>query len=105
MKKFLFATLVLSLTAVQAHAISRYNISGMSCGHVRDIVRTEGAAILRYPSQRNPSLTLYDRYVAHGGYCQANEAAVSAWVPTADTDQCPVLKCQPRVFLHPFGDD
>jgi hypothetical protein len=104
MKKILLAALVLSVTAFEAQAISRYNVAGMSCGHVQDVVRSEGAAILRYPSPRNPSLTLYDRYVAHGGYCQIDEEAVASFVPTKDTASCPVLKCQPRIFQR-FGDD
>lgn len=104
MKKTFLAALVLSLVASEAHAISRHDIAGMSCARVQAIVRAEGAAILRYPSQRNPSLTLYDRYVAHGGFCAVNEEAAVAFVPTADRDSCPVLKCRPRVF-YPFGDD
>ncbi|CAG0977216.1 MAG: hypothetical protein F9K19_25530 [Rhizobiaceae bacterium] len=104
MKKTLFAVFALSLVAFDAHAISRHDIAGMSCSHVQGIVRAEGAAILRYPSPRNPSLTLYDRFVAHGGYCQIDEEAVAFFVPTADTASCAVLKCQPRIF-QPFGDD
>ncbi len=104
MKKTLFAVFALSLVASDAHAISRHDIAGMSCSHVQGIVRAEGAAILRYPSPRNPSLILYDRYVAHGGFCQLDEEAASAFVPTADTASCPVLKCQTRIF-EPFGDD
>ena len=104
MKKTLLAALALSLVAFEAHAISRYDIAGMSCSRVQGIVRADGAAILRYPSPRNPSLTLYDRYVAHGGYCQIDEEAVASFVPTKDTASCPVLKCQPRIF-QPFGDD
>lgn len=104
MKKTPLVALGLSLVAFEAQAISRYEIAGMSCGRVQGIVRAEGAAILRYPSPRNPSLTLYDRYVAHGGFCQAEEEAAAAFVPTADTPSCRVLKCQPVVFRH-FGDD
>jgi len=103
-KKILFAALALSLSAVEEHAISRLNVAGMSCDSVRTAVRSEGAAILRYRSPRNPSLTLYDRYVAHGGFCQIDEEAVYATVPTADDTSCPVLKCQTRVF-EPFGDN
>jgi hypothetical protein len=103
MKKIILAAFALSLTAFEAQAISRYEIGNMSCGRVQAIVRADGAAILRYPSARNPSLTLYDRYVAHGGYCQANEEAAAAFVPTADTQSCRVLKCRPMLFMH-FDD-
>lgn len=104
MKKILLAALVLSVTAFEAQAISRYEIGNMSCGRVQGIVRADGAAILRYRSTNNPSLTLYDRYVAHGGYCQIDEEATADFVPTADTGSCLVLKCRPHVF-EPFGDN
>lgn len=103
MKKFILAAFALSLTAFEAQAISRYEIGNMSCDRVQGIVRADGAAILRYRSTNNPSLTLYDRYVAHGGYCQANEEAAAAFVPTADTPSCRVLKCRPMLFMH-FDD-
>ena len=104
MKKTLLAALALSLVAFEAHAISRYDIDGMSCSRVQGIVRADGAAILRHRSPRNPSLTLYDRYVAHSGYCQIDEEATADFVPTADTGSCLVLKCRPHVF-EPFGDN
>jgi hypothetical protein len=45
-------------------------------------------------------MTLYDRYVAHGGYCDVDEYAKLEVVPAADTNRCRVLKCMPRV--RPF---
>jgi hypothetical protein len=94
------------LAASQAHAISRYNSESMSCGEAQSRVIEEGAVILRYHSQRNPSLTLYDRYVAHRGFCRMDEYAKAAWVPTADTPSCPVYTCEPQNFDDfPFGHD
>ena len=97
------AVLALAATS-EASAISRYNTQGMSCGSVQAAVKSEGAVILRYASANTPNMTLYDRYVAHGGFCQIDEEAAPEYVPTADTGSCPVLKCRPHIF-QPFGDD
>jgi hypothetical protein len=94
------------LAATQAQAISRYNSLGLTCGEAQAIVDAEGAAIMRYQSARNPSLTLYDRYVRHRGFCQIPEITVTEWIPTADTPSCPLLIC--RMPLHDdffFHDD
>lgn len=100
-----FIVLTLSAVAGQAHAISRYESQSLTCGEAQSIVASEGAAILRYRSERNPGLPLYDRYVAHGGYCQSSEYAKNDWVPTADTPSCPVLSCEERDFEDFFGND
>ncbi|WP_040676686.1 hypothetical protein [Nitratireductor pacificus] len=87
---------VLAFTG-QAEAISRYNSTAMSCAAVQGRIAAEGAAIMRYRSQRNPSLTLYDRYVAHGYLCPAGHRAVRSHIPTADRASCPVLHCKPEM--------
>lgn len=92
--KALSLAIVMVLAAFPAHAISRYNSQGMTCAQVQSTVRSEGAVILRYTSRRNPSLPLYDRYVAHGGFCAGGEYAASATVPTSDTPNCYVRYCR-----------
>ena len=94
--------LCLAATALPAHAISRYNSMRLSCDEAQSRIKDEGAVILRYQSKRVQGLPLYDRYVAHGGYCQPSEYAKLEVVPTADTNRCRVLKCMPKVF--PFDD-
>ena len=89
------AVLALAATS-QASAISRYNTQGMSCGSVQAAVKSEGAVILRYASANTPNMTLYDRYVAHGGYCDPDQAVRAFGVPTSDSASCPVLKCFQR---------
>jgi hypothetical protein len=90
--------LCLAATALPAHAISRYNSMQLSCEAAQDRIQDEGAVILRYQSKRVKGLPLYDRYVAHGGFCQTNEYAKLEVVPTADTNRCRVLKCMPKEF-------
>lgn len=100
----------LLLVAGQAEAISRYNSTSMSCAGVQQTIKAEGAAIMRYPGTTNPSLTRYDRYVAHGGFCSFGEVAKYTYIPTADAASCQVLHCvtpnfdDDRLFhRHGFG--
>lgn len=101
MKPLLLA-LSLLLVADQAHAISRYTSTSMSCARVQQTIRQDGAAIMRYGSTRNPGLQLYGRYVADRRYCEWGEAAVSTTIPAADRQNCPVRECQTVDFDDPF---
>jgi len=93
MKTVLLAV-CLCLVDAEAQAISRYDPTRMSCGQVRSTIDRDGAAILRYRSPRNPSLTLYDRYVSDERFCERGEYAVPAFVPSADRKSCPVRNCK-----------
>lgn len=90
-----------------AHAISRYQSTSMSCEAARSTVDREGAVVFRYPSARVPGLTLYDRFVSHGGYCSFNEYAGARSIPTAD-GSCTLLACrqtdEDTPFMRGFGD-
>lgn len=92
MKRLLVA-LCMSLIAVEALAISRYNSTSMGCAEVQATVRSDGAAILRYRSTRDPSLQLYGRYVSSRQFCNHDERAETAFVPSADRRSCPVREC------------
>ena len=94
MKNALVALLVLA-SASPALAISRHNTQGMACESIRNVLRNEGASVLRYPSPRKPGITLYDRYVRSDAFCDMNEYADRAYVPAKDTPRCPVLQCKP----------
>jgi hypothetical protein len=102
MKMLLIALAAVTLAA-PAHAISRYNSESMTCSSVQATVAREGAAILRYRSARNPSLTLYDRYVSDGRFCSGGETAANAWVPTRDKAECFVRVCKRFDFDDRFG--
>ena len=97
MKAILLAA-SLCLVAAEAHAISRYDPTRMSCGEVQARVADEGAVILRYRSPRNPNLTLFDRYVVSNRLCPMEQTSARAYVPSADVSACPVRKCEPREF-------
>lgn len=97
MKAILIAV-CLCMVAAEAQAISRYDPTRMSCDRVQSTVTANGAVILRYRSQHNRSLMLYDRYVASGRFCNPGEIRSRAYVPSADLDSCPVYNCK-RVDL------
>jgi hypothetical protein len=97
MKTVLIA-LGLCLIAADAQAISRYDPTRMSCDRVQETIAANGAVLLRYRSPRNPSLTLFDRYVASRRFCGMGEVRARASVPSADVAACPVYNCKPAEF-------
>src|SRR3954469_11923117 len=98
--RFVIATLAMLAAIAPAGAISRYNVSNMSCAKARAIVRAEGAVILRFRSTYAP-VPRYGRFVASDYFCAASEIAETTYIPTADTRKCPVLECQ----LHDIDED
>lgn len=94
MKKLILAATAIAAMTASAEAVSRYNSMNHSCGKAQSLVAREGAVIFRYPSRSNPSLTLYDRFVRHGGYCAHAQEAAPMAIPTADRRSCPLLHCR-----------
>jgi hypothetical protein len=91
MRTFILAA-CMTLVAFPAAAISRYNSESLSCARVHAIIRSEGAAIMRYPSKFTGNI-LYDRYVADSRFCVSGKYAQSTTIPTADRANCPVYRC------------
>lgn len=103
MKSVLLALCVVSVS-FPALAINRYNVQSMSCAAVQQAVDRDGAAILRWQSPRNPSLTIYDRYVRNSLFCDKGQYPKRAYVPTSNTSQCQVSKCVDSTYDRSFGD-
>lgn len=93
----------LAILTSEASAVSRYQTMRMACDDVQAVLRHEGAAILRWRSTRDPSLPLYGKYVSDSRFCESNEVATFATVPTADERACHVRKCIQREPLGRFG--
>jgi hypothetical protein len=79
--------------ATAASAEARVNIDNMSCSRVQAAVKANGAVFLSYRSKRNPSLLLYDRYVADGRSCGPTTLPRPVTVPAAD-GPCTVSQCK-----------
>ncbi len=92
MKKMLIACLLV-FAASNAFAVSRYEITNVTCETVQALLRTEGSVILVYRSHGVLGLPIYDRYVESQQYCASGEIARGAGVPTVDVPYCPVRKC------------
>lgn len=92
MKRLAWAALFL-FSAGTAHAVTRYDISNVTCETVQALLRSEGTVILSYRSQGILGLPVYDRYVSGQQNCPAGEVARGAGVPTLDKKYCPVRKC------------
>ena len=97
MKKYLIAksliAAAISLVASSAFAVSRYEITNVTCETVQALIRAEGAVILVYRSTGILGLPIYDRYVEGQQYCLSGDVVRGAGVPTVDKKYCPVRKC------------
>jgi len=83
----------ISLVSMSSSALAQSNplTLRMSCNGARALVATEGAVVL------NTGPMTYDRYVGGYGRCVLGETLEPAWVPTADTPQCPIgYRCVQR---------
>jgi hypothetical protein len=94
LKTISIAGVLLAALALPANAIERVNTSKLSCLGVQTKLIQNGAAILRYPSKRNSSLTLYDRYVGDSRFCPTDQIGKWASVPAKDTGSCRVIACE-----------
>ncbi len=88
--------LVLLVASLPAHAISRYATPRLTCDRIQAIIQSEDVVILRYPSPRNSQLTLYDMYASNSRFCPDGEIARPATVPTRDSSNCRVRRCERR---------
>lgn len=92
MKRLAWAALLILSTGT-AHAVTRYDITNVTCETVQALLRTDEVVILSYRSQGILGLQIYDRYVSGQENCVAGEVARGAGVPTIDKKYCPVRKC------------
>ncbi|WP_295808423.1 hypothetical protein [uncultured Nitratireductor sp.] len=106
MLRYAALALAMAVIASPAGAISRYTSTAMSCAEVQARIASEGAAIMRYQSRSNPNLPRYDRYVAHERLCPIGHIGARDYIPAADRESCPVLRCKPeireRLFQRPW---
>jgi hypothetical protein len=93
MRKIVLSAFALFL-ALPAYAIQRYDSDNLSCAQVKGIIYGDGAAIIRYRSTFNPRLQLYERYVRNDLFCEYEERTKTVFIPTADTRNCAVYKCE-----------
>jgi len=88
-----------SLVSLDASAVVRYMIEGMTCAQVQEAVQRDGVAIL-YRKGKSGAV-LYDRYVRNGALCATGFSSAREGVSAADTDDCQVIKC---IETNRFGD-
>lgn len=92
MKTLLFAAALLiaplSNAATNEPARASFRSTSMSCRSVQNAIARSGSAIVHYGDG------LYDRYVAHQGYCSHGQTIEARWIPASDTNQCPVWACR-----------
>lgn len=96
--------IIASVQVADAQDIRRVDARRLSCAAVQDIIHAEGAVILRSRSPNSGRL-LWERYVAHRGFCFANEITEYRTVSTVDTNRCSVKLCRERPERRRFFDD
>lgn len=84
------------VSVTSADALSRHETARLSCSQLQSILKSEGTAILRYRSARNPGVVLYDTYAAQSGMCRSGGRGRLSEVPAADTKSCKVIQCSNR---------
>lgn len=77
--------IVLALALVSASAYARPNTTDMTCREAAGLVQQAGAIVLSTGKSY-----LYDRFVAHSGFCGGGEKAAVAYVETLDNANCNV---------------
>jgi hypothetical protein len=94
MKKILLlGLLAVSAMTTPALAINRYNSMSYTCSQARALVGRERAVILRYTGRNN--LPIYDRFVSDSALCDTGFYADRTYIPTKDSNSCPVSNCVP----------
>ncbi len=88
-----------AMISFDASAIVRYMVQGMTCAEVQEALERDGVAILFRPGKSG--VTLYERYVKDGSLCASGLMAAADRITSADTDNCPVIKC---IDGRRFGD-
>jgi hypothetical protein len=81
---------------------ARYEVANKSCRQLRAIVLRDGAAILRWRSQRS-GVILYERFVRNMAFCPAGQITDTASVPAADGN-CWLPKCIELEDFYTFWD-
>lgn len=86
---FLFMAI---LAAVPAMAQHRVDARQLDCASVQSLIFQRGAVVLTTGQHT------YDRYVADGRFCFSPDVPRYTTIPSADTDQCPVYRCDQSLF-------
>lgn len=96
MKKAMLMT-VATIGLMSSSAFARVFSQNMTCAETRSLVQSRGAVVIYYEHSARTGNWLYDRYVAHQGYCMGGEVTQPAWIPTSDSSQCFVgYTCEQR---------
>jgi hypothetical protein len=91
MKRLLLTLELLGLATSQGSAVSRHNITNMSCEQIRALLKKERSAILVFPAARTESLNRYGLFVDERA-CRAPQVSVKKRVRST-TGTCFVYQC------------
>ncbi|MBY5537733.1 hypothetical protein HFO58_32090 [Rhizobium leguminosarum] len=96
MKRLAVIAVGMIVSMGDSSAFQRLDAKSASCEHVRLIIASDGAAVLRSSSTRVASLTLYRAYVRSDAECISSQDTRKVSVETADETPCELLICRWR---------
>lgn len=97
MRKISAVAISLTLTIAPANALKAYNSSSLTCAGLQSIIEREKAVYVRYPSTRNPGITLGGRFVPTANYCESAKRAIPIPVATRDNRSCIIRICREQL--------
>jgi hypothetical protein len=92
MKRLSIAVLALLLVAGEALAITRRDVTNMTCEQIKAVLRAEGTAILRFRGSRIEGLTRWGLYVSDQAFCPGLQTLVKRRLRST-TGTCYVSQC------------
>lgn len=96
--------IISGLFALPAQSTERLQSQTMSCQAIKSAIVQKGSVVLRYPSKRNASNILFDRYVASSRQCARGEIAEWKSAPVKGGKSCRLLVCNHYdPSNYPFG--
>jgi hypothetical protein len=91
---FGFGVLSAAIGVSPAFADGVIQTQGKTCNEVQSELAAFEKALIYYPSKRNQTIILFDRFVSSGAFCPPRETVQSASVTSSDNPNCSVLQCQ-----------
>ncbi|MHB2264633.1 hypothetical protein [Aliihoeflea sp. PC F10.4] len=93
MRSLLLAVALVATTPAMAQ--HRVDARQLDCESVQALIDDNGAVVL------TTGQFTYDRYVVDGRFCYSPDVARYTTIPSADTNQCPVYRCdQPLLDFY-----
>jgi hypothetical protein len=83
----------LLLLAGHATALEKHMVTHMTCEEAKDMLQSDGKALLMWHSKKVPGMMRYGMYHAGRQMCKNQQIALRVRVAASDTKDCIVVQC------------